>query len=297
MLVALKMTKMSSLLSMLASTAAYSFLYGLPFGVGMIGLILVHESGHALMMKRLGYDFTPMVFLPFMGAVVGMKEPPKSAYDDAKISLAGPVLGGLGAAGVALTGVALDNQFLMALGDFGLMINLFNLLPIGSLDGAHVIGALNKWLQLGTLGGGIFVAYQGYIVNPMFYLLLFGSAFSTYERFTGGDDGRYNRAGYEMPRNQKIIIGTSYFALIFVLLGLMRVNNQFRKSPQQIKREQQMEAIKRGEKTVQEETFGDTFMNLSKELEDPSYFGADEAPSSKHLHEHDPYFNKNTKWT
>ena len=32
----------------------------------MTGLILVHESGHALVMKKLGIPFSPMVFIPFV---------------------------------------------------------------------------------------------------------------------------------------------------------------------------------------------------------------------------------------
>jgi hypothetical protein len=36
----------------------------------MVSLLLIHESGHALAMLRLGIPTGPMVFIPFMGAVV-----------------------------------------------------------------------------------------------------------------------------------------------------------------------------------------------------------------------------------
>jgi len=92
-LVAAKLTKFSSVISMAATTGAYSLFFGLPFAVGMVGQIALHEAGHALAMKKLGIPFSPAVFVPFMGASIGMKERPKNISDDIFISISGPVLG------------------------------------------------------------------------------------------------------------------------------------------------------------------------------------------------------------
>jgi Zn-dependent protease len=108
----------------------------------MVGLLLIHEAGHALTMRALGIPFGPMVFLPFMGAVVEMKGQPRNAYIEALVALGGPVLGSAGAAGVAAAGFATNSQLLIALGDFGFMINLFNLMPLGSMDGGRISGAV-----------------------------------------------------------------------------------------------------------------------------------------------------------
>jgi len=79
---ALKLTKFASLGSMLLTVGAYTAFYGFPYAVGMTSLILIHESGHALVMKKLGIPFSPMVFVPFMGAAVAMKQRPKDAYEE-----------------------------------------------------------------------------------------------------------------------------------------------------------------------------------------------------------------------
>jgi Zn-dependent protease len=100
-------------------------------------LILVHESGHAVAMKKLGIPFSPMVFIPFMGAAVAMKKRPKDAYEEALVAFGGPVLGGLGALGFSGAAHVVDSPLLFALADFGFMINLFNLIPLGMLDGGE----------------------------------------------------------------------------------------------------------------------------------------------------------------
>ena len=40
---ALKLTKMAPLASMMVSVGAYTMIFGFPYAVGMVGLILVHE--------------------------------------------------------------------------------------------------------------------------------------------------------------------------------------------------------------------------------------------------------------
>ncbi len=71
-LAALKLTKFASLGSMLVTVGAYTTIYGLPYATGMVGLILVHESGHALVMRKLQIPFSPMIFVPFMGAAIAV---------------------------------------------------------------------------------------------------------------------------------------------------------------------------------------------------------------------------------
>jgi hypothetical protein len=134
LLAALKVTKLASLGSMILSIGAYSMLFGFPYAVGVVGQIFLHESGHAYAMHRLGVPFSPMVFIPFMGAVIAMKEQPRDAYQDAIIGAAGPVAGTLAAGAISIVGhLNGGSQLLIALADFGFMINLFNLLPIGNM--------------------------------------------------------------------------------------------------------------------------------------------------------------------
>ena len=131
---ALKLTKMAPLLSMLLTTAAYSMFFGWPYAAGMVGLIFVHEAGHAVAFKYYGIPTGPITFVPFMGAYIGMKDRPRNVYEEAVVALGGPLLGTAGACAVAAYGAATGSQLCLALADFGFMINLFNLLPIGTLD-------------------------------------------------------------------------------------------------------------------------------------------------------------------
>ena len=57
------------------------------------------------------------------------------------------------------------------------MINLFNLLPIGGLDGGRVADALHPALPAIGLVGGVGLAASGAIANPIFYLVLLSGAF------------------------------------------------------------------------------------------------------------------------
>lgn len=137
-LAALKVTKLAPLASMLVSIGAYSMFFGLPYAVGVVGLIFVHECGHAAVMHARGIPFSPMVFIPFMGAVIATRQQPRDAWEDALVAAGGPVAGTAAAGAVAIAAASTDSQLLYALADFGYMVNAFNLLPIGSMDGGEL---------------------------------------------------------------------------------------------------------------------------------------------------------------
>jgi len=69
-----------------------------------------------------------------MEAFISMKGRPKDVYEDALVALGGPIVGSIGALSLGAAGAATDIQMLTVLADFGLMINLFNLLPIGQVS-------------------------------------------------------------------------------------------------------------------------------------------------------------------
>ena len=75
--------------SMFLSLGAYAVLYGWKFGVALIYLLFVHEMGHLWAAKRKGIPTSPAIFIPFMGALIGMKEMPKNAKDEAYIAYMG----------------------------------------------------------------------------------------------------------------------------------------------------------------------------------------------------------------
>ena len=111
---ALKLTKLASLGSMVVTVGTYSMFFGLPYAVGMVGLITVHEAGHALVMLQRGIPFSPMVFVPFMVAVIAMNQRPRDAWEDALVAFGGPVLGSLGAVSVMAVGHMTESQLMYA---------------------------------------------------------------------------------------------------------------------------------------------------------------------------------------
>src|SRR5205814_10223411 len=83
--------------SMLVSVGAYALIWGWKFAIGFVLLIFVHEMGHVLQLRREGVPASAPLFIPFLGAMVGMKKLPDDAAAEARVGLAGPVLGSIGA--------------------------------------------------------------------------------------------------------------------------------------------------------------------------------------------------------
>mmetsp|Transcript_16825 Transcript_16825/g.38861 ORF Transcript_16825/g.38861 Transcript_16825/m.38861 type:complete len:417 (-) Transcript_16825:12-1262(-) len=240
-LAALKLTKLAPLGSMIITVGTYSMFFGLPYAAGMVGLILVHEIGHAAVMHAKGVPFSPMVFIPFMGAVIATKELPRDAWEDALIAFGGPVLGSLGAGAVGLAGHATDSQLLIALADFGFMINMFNLLPLGSMDGGRIAGALSPYMSIAGVGMGAGLAYTGAIQNPLFYLILLSGGYQTFQRFY--NPGSMPPNYYAISSTQRAALGLGYVGLISGLALAMDLNARNKKSPEVLKREMELEKM------------------------------------------------------
>jgi len=227
---ALKLTKMASLGSMVLSVGTYSMFFGVPYAVGMVGLITVHEAGHALVMLQRGIPFSPMVFVPFVGATIAMNRRPRDAWEDALVAFGGPVLGSLGAGVCSIGGLAMDSQLLLALADFGYMINLFNMLPVGMMDGGRIAGALSPYAGVAGLGIGGSLALSGYVSNPIFILVLLAGGWETFQRFY--NPGHLPPNYYRITPMQRTALTGGYFGLIAALFAAMEVNNSFKKSPE-----------------------------------------------------------------
>jgi Zn-dependent protease len=167
--------------TMLVSIAAYALIWGWKFGVGFVLLLLVHEMGHVIQLRREGIKASAPMFIPFMGAVVAMKELPKDAAAEARVGLAGPVLGSLGCLiplGLyALTG----DELFKALAFVGFFLNLFNLLPVLPLDGGRAMAALSPWMWLA--GYGLLVVVTILYPNPIMLLVLLLGGMETWRRW------------------------------------------------------------------------------------------------------------------
>jgi Zn-dependent protease len=129
------------------SVGAYTLWFGSwTFALGFVLLILVHELGHAAEARRQGLQVSAPTFIPFIGAYVTIRHAGLSPWRNALISLAGPLAGGLGSAAVWAFGAAHGSHMLETLANIGFLLNAFNLLPIGFLDGGSVYrSAVEAW--------------------------------------------------------------------------------------------------------------------------------------------------------
>jgi Zn-dependent protease len=128
--------------SIFISVGAYALIWGWRFAIGFVALILIHEMGHFVEAKRQGLEVTLPTFVPFLGAYVLIKNSPLNPWNNALVALAGPAVGGAGAAAFWGIGEAIDSDLMRALAFAGFMINLINLVPVGILDGGAVWNAI-----------------------------------------------------------------------------------------------------------------------------------------------------------
>jgi Zn-dependent protease len=202
--------------TMIVSIGAYALLWPWQFAIGFVLLLLVHELGHVIEARRQGLPTSAPMFVPFLGALITMKEMPKDAWNEAKVALAGPVLGSIGAAVVWVAGVALDSDLLRALAFFGFLINLFNLLPVHPLDGGRATEALHPVVWLIGLAG--LVALTIISPNPVLILILLFGGLSTWERWQNRHHPE-RQAFSRITGRQRLIVAVVYLGLA-VALGI-----------------------------------------------------------------------------
>ena len=201
--------------SMLVSVAAYSLIWGWRFAVGFVLLLLVHELGHVIQLRREGVPASAPLFIPFLGAVVAAKSLGNDAAAEARVGLAGPVLGTLGAIGVFLAGESADSDLLRALAFTGFFLNLFNLVPLTPLDGGRAMAAMSPWMWF--LGLFLAVAFAFTFPNPIILLIVLVGAWDTWRRF------KALRSGGEQARSYYRVRPRTRLAVLAVYLGLIAV--------------------------------------------------------------------------
>lgn len=149
--------------SIFIAFGGYALLWGWQFGLGLVALLLTHEMGHYLEARRLGMHPKLPVFVPFLGAYVSFKNENLTPWRHAWIALAGPFVGAIAAVAFWVAGEAADSPVLQAIGFTGFFLNLFNLVPIGFLDGGHIYRCFNYLYRGGAKNRSYVVgaAYAG----------------------------------------------------------------------------------------------------------------------------------------
>ena len=171
--------KLKFLLSLGAFMALYWSLYGAAFGVGFVLLILVHEMGHYIDIRRRGLPADMPVFLPGLGAYVRWQALGVTRTTRAAVSLAGPLAGFLGAAVCAVIWYKTGSGVWAALASATAWLNILNLIPIWVLDGGQAANALSKTERFVLLASCL--ALWAITGNGLFFLVAGGV---TYRLFT-----------------------------------------------------------------------------------------------------------------
>jgi Zn-dependent protease len=200
----------------LVSIAAYSLLWGWPFAAGFVALMFVHEMGHVIQLKREGIKASTPMFIPFLGAAIFSRSLGDNAVAEARVGLAGPVLGTAGAVGVAVAGALTGSDLLLALAYIGFFLNLINLIPVVPFDGGRAMAAVapSMWF----LGIGGLVAMILLLGNPFLLIFILLALREMPRRWRQLRSRTIEQAAYyRVPRRSRILIGTMYIGLIVVL--------------------------------------------------------------------------------
>jgi len=199
--------------SMALSIAAYATKAPLPLVIGFVLIVLIHEIGHAVVIRAKGLRAGVMVFIPFIGGAVTLKDQPRSAYDDAQIGLAGPIAGTFASLFALQIFKWTNAPLYLAIAAAGFAVNLLNLLPIGMLDGGRISAAVTKWMWV--LGGGALIYKVFKQPNPLILLVLALVAFQVYASIVREKD---DKNFYDVTIGQRAGIALAYFFLV-VFLG------------------------------------------------------------------------------
>lgn len=175
----------------LASAGLLALVFSWEGVLALMGMLLFHELGHVVAMRRAGMKVRGIYFIPFMGAAAVSDDVWPTRRHQAIIALAGPLWGAaLTAVPVAILAFAGgDHSLLAAIAAVWALINLLNLLPIAPLDGGRLLSAvgyslhsrLALGLSIGALVAGAAAAvYWGLLLFPL--LLVIGLAELASER-------------------------------------------------------------------------------------------------------------------
>jgi Zn-dependent protease len=199
--------KLKFVLSLAGFIAVYWGLYGAKFGIGFALLILVHEMGHFIDVKRRGLPAEMPVFLPGFGAYVKWQALGVPLETRAAVSLAGPLAGFIASAACALVWWKTNDPVWAALARSSAWLNILNLIPVWMLDGGQAAIALGKNERLLLLTGtlALWLVFR----ENVLLLVALGAGFRAFVKDT--------------PPNPSRFILMYYVAVLAALSLLMRM--------------------------------------------------------------------------
>jgi Zn-dependent protease len=200
--------------SAFVSIAAYALLWGWPFAAGFVALLFLHELGHVIQLRREGVKASAPMFIPFLGAVITAKSMGDDAAAEARVGLAGPIMGALASLVPLVIWLATGSDFWRALAYVGFFLNLFNLLPVLPLDGGRAMAAVSPAIWL--VGLAALVAIAIIFPNPILFLILILGGFESWRRWRGRNTPQA-RAYHAIPARTRALVAATYLGLAAAL--------------------------------------------------------------------------------
>ena len=207
--------------TMFLSIAAYALQWGWTFAFGFVVMIFVHECGHLIAAKKHGLKVGAPVFIPFMGAFIALKEAPRNSWIEFEVAAGGPIAGAMAAAVCHVAYLRGAPSYFGALASVGYMLNLFNMIPIGFLDGGRMVKAISPWLWLPGMALGVWWMF----LHPNFLLLLIlllglPQVIGLFRRSPASP-----AEGTAMSATDRLQAGVVYFGLVIALAAAMHLVN------------------------------------------------------------------------
>jgi len=178
--IALALLKFKSLFSFMAFFGVYWSLWGAKFGIGFAVMILIHELGHFIDIKRRGLPADMPMFVPGLGAYVRWNALGVPLGTRAAISLAGPLAGWFAAGICWLLWFQTDNGVWAALARTGAWFNALNLIPLWIFDGSKAADALSKLERAVVLLVSAVIGYA--LGEKVFYFVALGMCIRLFTR-------------------------------------------------------------------------------------------------------------------
>src|SRR5438128_659259 len=215
LLLLVKLPAGGTIISLIVSFGGYALVFGPWFAVALVVMILVHEMGHVVEIRRQGMQATAPIFIPFLGAAIFQRSHPTDALKQAQIGIAGPIAGTIGATvAFALYGT-LHSPVLLLAALIGFYINLFNLIPIWQLDGSWILAPVSKWFMVGGYAllavGALFFHF---LLNPLVIIIAILGVPSLIERFRSANNPYYT----SVPTGARLAMGAAWLALVVYLV-------------------------------------------------------------------------------
>jgi Zn-dependent protease len=208
-----KIPAVATLATAMVSVVAYSAFGGAWFAVGLVLMIFIHEMGHVVEIRRQGMQATAPIFIPFFGAAIFQRSHAQSPMRQAQIGIAGPIAGTIGATVALLLYTSTHWSVYLIWAYWGFLINLFNMIPFGMLDGGWILAPASKWFQVAGLAA-IVVGFFAGVLNPLVIIIVILGWPVVAKRFRDRAMDIYLTSE---PALQRYAMGAAWLALVVYL--------------------------------------------------------------------------------